>query len=59
MNASTAVQRCLDRRVAGGEPLHMRVFDHSYLPRDRCILSYDFSFSRQNSSIKSVSSSMT
>ena len=26
MNASTAVQRCLDRRVAGGEPLHMRVF---------------------------------
>ena len=30
-----------------------------YLPRERCIRSYDFSFSRQNSSISSVSSSMS
>ena len=42
-----------------GLPVAGAVYDHSYLPRDRCIRSYDFSFSRQNSSIRSVSSSMT
>ncbi len=29
-----------------------------YLPRERCIRSYDFSFSRQTSSMSSVSISM-